>query len=153
MARALSRKVENRKKVQIPPSSCRTAVLMLWIRRCVLLHHCCTSVVLTLQLLLLPLLVTTAFACKSQKSAFCGHYLDWPVPVLRVLFPSDGRLLTAAVPQFISRLLPVSASSAAAAAAFACCCCWCCSHSVTCMFLKCAVIVEMIYNVRGYSSY
>ena len=40
-ARALPRKVENHKKVQIPTSSCRTAVLPLWIGRYVLPHCCC----------------------------------------------------------------------------------------------------------------
>lgn len=40
---ALPRKVENRKKMQTPPSSCRNAVLPLWIGRYVLLY-CCWSV-------------------------------------------------------------------------------------------------------------
>ena len=69
-ARALPQKVENRKKVQIPPSSCRTAVLTLWIGWYVLLHCCCTAMVVPLLLLLL---LTIAFVSKTQKSAFCGH--------------------------------------------------------------------------------
>ena len=59
-ARALPRKVENRKKVQ----SHRAPA--------VLLHCCCTAVVVPLLLLLL---VTTAFVSKNKKSAFCGHDL------------------------------------------------------------------------------
>ena len=75
--RALPRKVENRKKVQLPPNSCRIAVLPLWIGRYVLLHCCCTAVVVPLLLLLLLLLmvVTTASVSKKQQSAFCGHNL------------------------------------------------------------------------------
>ena len=73
MARALPWKVENRKKAQIPPSSCRTAVLPWWIGRYVLLHCCCTVVVVPLLVLLL-LLVTTAFVSK-KKTAFCGRDL------------------------------------------------------------------------------
>ena len=59
----------------------------------------------------------------------------------------------AAVPQFLAGLSPASAPAAAAAAAAAaavCCCWWCCSHSLVCMFLKCAVFVELIYAVRAF---
>ena len=73
-ARALPREVESRKKVHIPTSSFRTAVLPLWIGWYVLLHCCCTAVVVPLLLLLL-LLVTTTFVSNTQKSAFCGHDL------------------------------------------------------------------------------
>ena len=47
-ARALPRNVENRKKVQIPPSSCRTAMLPLWIVGYVLLLCCCCTAVVLL---------------------------------------------------------------------------------------------------------
>ena len=73
---ALPRKVENSKKVQIPPSSCRTALLPLWIGRYVLLLCSCTSVVVLLPPLpLLLVVVTTAFVSKNKKSDFCGHGL------------------------------------------------------------------------------
>ena len=60
---------------------------------------------------------------------------------------------TAAVPQFLAGLSPASAPAAAAAAAAAAavyCCCWCCSHSLLCLFLKFAVVVVLIYAVRGF---
>ena len=58
---------------------------------------------------------------------------------------------TAVVPQFLAGLSPASAPAAAAAAADAVsCCCWCCSHSLLCMFLKCAVFVVLIDAVRGF---
>ena len=58
---------------------------------------------------------------------------------------------TAALPQFPTRLSPASAPAAAAAAAV-CCCCWCCSRFLLCMFIKCAVFVVLIYDVRGFFS-
>ena len=54
----------------------------------------------------------------------------------------------AAVPQSLAGLSP--ASEIAAAAAAVCCCCWSCSHSLLCMFLKCAVFVVLICAVRGF---
>ena len=64
-ARALPHnKVENRKKVQNPPSSCRTAVVQLWIGRYVLLHCCYSAVAVPL------LLVATPFVFRNRTSIY-----------------------------------------------------------------------------------
>ena len=55
-ARALFWKAESREKVQIQPSSCRTAVLPLWIGRYVLL------------------LVVLLYCCGSVTAAAAGYY-------------------------------------------------------------------------------
>ena len=107
-----------------------------------------------LVLLLVLLLVTAAFVSKIKSRLSVVTTSPSQCQCCVCSFPcrvaAAVDTAAAAVPQFLAGLSPPSAPAAAAAAAVVCGRCWCCSHSLLCMFLKCAVFVVPIHAVRGF---
>ena len=105
-----------------------------------------------LLLLRLLVVVTTALVSKNIKSL--SVVMTWPCQCHRCVCSCSCRMTvavnaTAVVLQFLVGLSPAYTSVAAIIAAAVWCCCWC-SHSLLCMFLKCAVYVVLIFAVHGF---